>query len=514
MCVTAITETNTVRYLPTVETLWPSINQWRVLSTQSITRSCNIHKLLYKRQCARHSCSSPSEEKNVNAQLIDSHELSIVSRPDDDRVPISTNAHFQSLVDAAVSEITARCPNYFWYSSLKMGQFCSIACDAHEITSLSKFSIHELQTALVRGIQLLDDRELPITLDSEDPDEISKLVMYSILDAYAAVKGTVRLYDSIYSQQDSATPIDERCCLRKTYSGVEYAESGSGSRPLIVLSPTGTPLRIWTKFINDPDLDYRWYIISSRAGSLIEGGTPNASSLEQDVADIREVFAENNLNSADIVAWCNGSRAAIALTAESPELISSILLVSPTFHGALNKTDYPSPFEDGLVNAFNAIEDAPHLANYLLDDLVDTKGIDAAVVIENEDRRAAAVLRLPPLAHSQDLVLPLADTHSFRNYMSRVVSDELQDIKAQLRKVTVPTIVLNGTHDAAINPDLTRAIMAQQGAEVFCATLIGAGHHSHMIQYRYFKYLLDKLYARQAPVSTARLRVERLRLRN
>lgn len=46
--------------------------------------------------------------------------------------------------------------------------------------------------------------------------------------------------------------------------------------------------------------------VRSRAGSFVEGGTPNPSSLVQDVEDIREVLLACEVDHVDVVAWGTG----------------------------------------------------------------------------------------------------------------------------------------------------------------------------------------------------------------
>src|SRR5581483_8195476 len=151
---------------------------------------------------------------------------------------------------------------------------------------------------------------------------------------------------------NSVKPVRRRYSIGQTPSGLPFAFSDGEGLPLLIVSNTGVPLRIWSHLIDDVTFRRPWIAVPSRAGSLLEGGTPNPSSLIQDVTDCREILLANGLDQFDVVAWGNGARTAIALTRELPEQVRSLLLASPTFYGARAAEKYPSPFEDFLVEAY------------------------------------------------------------------------------------------------------------------------------------------------------------------
>lgn len=419
---------------------------------------------------------------------------------------------FAQLIESASQEITGRFPDYFAQFPVEVQSISALAREVHSLPVFEKFSTAELELALVRGLQVLDDLGVSVNLDSPQSDTISRVMVQSIFDAYAAVRDAVDLRPSLDGASHSGKQARERYSVGQTRSGVPFAFSHGEGRPPLIVSNTGVPLNIWSNLIHDVTFRRPWIAVPSRAGSLLEGGTPNPSSLAQDVADCREILSASELDQVDIVAWGNGARTAIALTREIPEQVKSLLLVSPTFYGARATEKYPSPFEDFLVEAYEIanrdtvsgwclIEALPHLGMW------DAR---AGSLPRNARRRVESVLRLPPQSCLESLFAPFSCVEYFRNYVERVLADGVYDIGAALWEIRCPMVLLTGTNDAAANTQLARDLLATYGHDVLQATLSGAGHHIQVLQYGYFRHLLDGLARRSGPVSTARLRVERL----
>ena len=417
---------------------------------------------------------------------------------------------FSRLIAAATAEITGRYPDYFSYFGVEVHPIAGLARHCQSLPAFRQFCAAELEVALVRGIQVLDDLHVPVNLSSAEPDYISMVLLQSILDAYAAVRGSVALTPPPAQTGAFAELPNGRYAIEETRSGVRYLLSRGEGRPLLIISATGAPLRIWSTLLNDPDLRRPCLTIQSRAGSFLEGGTPNRSSLSQDVADIQEVLRANDLDRVDIVAWCNGSRAAIALAREEPGRVASLMLVSPTFHGSMAADSFPSPFEDQLVSAYEIVSDDEAAGRGLINGLTEPGMTEPGKLPRSPQKRVNSVLRLPPHARAKDLLIPLSSIEYFKNYIDRVLGDETYDVPTALQEVRCPILLVTGTHDTAVNTQLARDLLSAHGRDVFQVTLSGAGHHIHLLQYGYFKHLLDHLAAGSTPVRTARMNVERL----
>ena len=407
---------------------------------------------------------------------IDLYTLQGSSYPDDIEQP-----RFAQLIAAATQEITERYPDYFRHFGIEVRSIAALAKSCQSLPAFQQFTAADLKAALMRGLQALEDLHVAITVPGAEPDEISKVLLQSILDAYAAVHGAIPL------NPPPAAPPQAGYAVQESSGGARYVLTEGEGRPLLIISPTGAPISLWSTLLGDPDLRRPRLILESRAGSFLEGGTPRESSLLQDVADMREVLRTNHLDQVDVVAWCSGFRPGIALAREEPGRIASLMLVSPTFHGSMQEA-----------------------GRKLMDEFTKQAQTEAGGLSSERDKRVDAVLRLRPHSRTRDLAIPLSSVEYFKNYLGRVLSDESYDVGAALREVRCPILLMTGTHDGTIDTRLVRDVLATQGRNVIQATVSGAGHDIHLLQYTYFKYLLDTMAAGTAPVSTARLTVERL----
>jgi pimeloyl-ACP methyl ester carboxylesterase len=420
--------------------------------------------------------------------------------------------HFARLIEAATREIRGRFPGYFSQFHVEAPPLGALARNIQSLPAFGGFSAADLELALVRGLQVLDELQVRVSLDCDDSDDISMLVLHSILDAYAAAAGSI---DLRAPQDDASKPVEpdrELYSLGQTRSGIPFAFAAGAGRPLLILSNTGVPLRIWANLINDMSFRRPWLIVPSRASSLVEGGMPNGSSLLQDVADIRDVLLWNNLNHVDVMAWGNGARTALALARELPKQVDSLMLMSPSFYGARSTQQYPSPFEDFLVEVYEIARQDAATGWALAGPLPEAAlwHTRAACLPRNPQERAEAILRLPPQACLKDVFAPLSTIEYFVNYGERILTDAVYDVGAALREVRCPMVLLTGTNDAAVNTQLSRDLLSTYGRDVLHATLSGAGHHIQVLQYGYLRYLLDCLGRESEPESTARLRIARL----
>jgi pimeloyl-ACP methyl ester carboxylesterase len=193
------------------------------------------------------------------------------------------------------------------------------------------------------------------------------------------------------------------------------------------------------------------------------------------------------------------------------ERVSSLTLVSPTFHGAVDPETYPSPFEDSLPAVYHLLDLDPARGHYMLRCLTQvTLATNLDSYREDSERRAGAVLRLPPREFAKDLFLPLSTVENFTNYMHRISADESYNLREAIGDIRCPILLLTGTHDAAINTKASRDILEEFGRDVIHATVLGAGHHIHLLQYSYFKYALECFLLHDSIERTARLKIDRL----
>lgn len=418
---------------------------------------------------------------------------------------------FHRLIAAAVHEVKGRHPDYFSCCEIRVPFIEALASQCRKIAVFEEFSHGELATALVRGVQSLDGLGLSIRLEGDvEVDSISMLLMKSVLDAYLASRECISLQAEATSTALPESDISDLYFARQTASGISYLIGRGTGPPLLVLSTTGAPLRMWASLLKDVGAKRRCVVVKSRAGSLIEGGTPNKSCLLDDVADVSDVLEAEDLRDVNVLAWCNAARVAVILASEIPERVSSLFLLSPTFRGSIDPIGYASPFEDAIWTLHESVTENPAAAPYLLRSLLDQKLIDISGCRINPLKAADEVLLLAPHEHRDMLLLPLSTVDFFRNYMGRVASDEGHGLREVIPRVHCPILLVTGTHDGATSVNAARDMLRSHGRDVSHVTIFGAGHHIHLLQHNYFRSLVNSWMSGKVSLRTMRLTVEHL----
>jgi hypothetical protein len=152
---------------------------------------------------------------------------------------------FARLIEAATEEITGRLADYFLLFAVEVPPIGAVARDAQRLAAFAGFSTTELETGLVRGLRVLEDLGVRVNLDSAASDEISMVLMQSILDAYAAVCGAIVLGSS--GARDKGEAVREPYAIEKTRSGVTFACARGEGRALLIVSNTAVHRESWRR---------------------------------------------------------------------------------------------------------------------------------------------------------------------------------------------------------------------------------------------------------------------------
>lgn len=418
---------------------------------------------------------------------------------------------FESLLRNALTEITGRHPEYFSHRTLDVPPLERLAQDFGRHSLLADLAADEIIQVMRDGLEYFSRQGVPVRRDCERTDQISSLLIRSALDAYAAVRGRIPLELSPSRELGTADVLCGRYRLEKMPESAPYMLGRGSGNTLLVISAIGLPLKLWLRLLDDRNLDRRCLIVQGRDGLLVEGGMPQPSSVWQDADGIKAAIYNEQLRKLDILAWCSGARTAVEIARTLPQHVASLTLLAPTFHGSDEVASYVSPFEDTLPNVHRMLSQDPERGRLFLQSVVQSAPAwDLSALKHEPEKCVKAVLSLPPRAFSRELALPLSTVQDFTNYMERAAADKPYDVSSALAEVRCPITLITGTHDAVTNTHAARDLLARSAKNVTHATVLGAGHHIHLLQYGYFRYVLECALEHTAPLKTLRLHVERL----
>lgn len=417
---------------------------------------------------------------------------------------------FAGLILAAVNEVAGHQSEYFSSYAVQARPLDELGRLYKSHPTFAPYPQDRLTKALADGMEALQTRDILVLRGCKQQDAISGLLLDSIMDAFLASTGEISLKPLPINPLPLPELLHDRLALKVTPGGIEYALTGGQGAPLLIISTTGVSINIWSNLLSDRALDRRCLLVQSQSSPLLDGGTRNRATLWDDVAAIEAVLTSEAMTDVDILAWCDGARVAIELARRISGRVASLTLLSPTFHGAVDSKLYPSPFEDNLVEVSKLLGKDPANDHFLLEAIARSATGELARNSGDPRRRQNAVLRLPPRTYAQELLLPLSTAVYLQNYVYRLASDETYDVRSALAATRCPILLLTGTEDAVVNTSAARDVLKENGRDVVHVTIQGAGHHIHVLQYHYFRYVFDSFMRQAVPRDTARLKVEKL----
>jgi pimeloyl-ACP methyl ester carboxylesterase len=426
---------------------------------------------------------------------------------------------FHPLLDSMLSEISRREPAYARRFPLAVPSFSRVAeryLDAEGacagLTAASRARVLE------QGFRHVALAWPSAASGTADGDPVSSLLCDSMIDASAAGAG-LRPYADGGAGEAAVEEILRAQYIERSAAGTRYYARRTGKRPLLVVNATGTPVDTWRRMLADRELDFRILLPENQSGGLFGGGLEWIEDIQAGADKLASVLEKEGGGAVDVVAWCNGARVAIDLAIRRPDLIASLVLLTPMLKGVRGVAPDPSPFERDLEPILEAVGRRAELAPFLAKTIAAQALAPEWRRLEHDPAaRAAALFALPPRDQALRLLEPLTSPGSLVTLAKRNVADETYAMDEALGQLSLPTLVILGANDRIVSNAVTLAAVRAWARSVFVATVSGAGHYIHDLQYHYFRFLLEGFAQhRTAPSPMARVRVEiagRLALRS
>lgn len=410
---------------------------------------------------------------------------------------------FGALLDAALSEVVRRDPRYFDRFHLSLpairDRFAEQRRGMAEPDGVDEVLAHGLAHLAERGVRVAEHAE-------DDP--VSRMLCDSMFDAYEAERARLPLDPSAATPRSIVEVVSHDYEERRLASGCRYCVRAAGQRPLVLINAVGIPLAMWARFLGDRSHQFRVLIVESGSADLLSGEMHGHTSIGTDTADIAEAMSRAAMERADVLAWCNGGRVAVDLATRHPDRVGSVVLLSPTMMGTEGMRHRPSLFEESLDKVFDTVVRQPEFAPFFSETLRQPPAIDWEQLSGGAYARAAALFRSPAREHASALLAPVSAGPSLIHYSCRGKADIAYPMADALRRFDARTLLITGDCDDVVNNALTLAAFALRPRPAVCASVSGAGHYVHDLQYAYFRWLLQAfLVDARTPCSTARVAV-------
>lgn len=413
---------------------------------------------------------------------------------------------FKKLLECMLSEITRREPVYLERFPVGKPDLAQLAVRYSGQPLCSEFSLHVLEAAFDEGLAFFAGARNNGNHETNADDPVIQCLCGSIVDAFCANQGVLDLRPSATPGEPVMQILTRLYFRRRTQTGLSYFVRRQGSKPLVLINPTGVPIYIWRSFLADPGHDFRIIVPERRGADLVVGGFNEFVDIETETADLVSILKAEMIDRINVVAWCNGARLGIDLAVNQPDRTASLILVSPSFKGIKDVPVGQSRFEEDIQLIFDVVASRPAQAAYFSTAISNqSKPPEWERLADDSSMRAQALFELPAREHANGILAPLMEPASFLNIARRVSSDESYPTNRALGDLATRTLVFMGSHDQIVNNMLIALAMQQHCRNsMTAATLRGAGHYIHDLQYHYFLPLLDRFIENRPIPATAR----------
>ena len=230
---------------------------------------------------------------------------------------------------------------------------------------------------------------------------------------------------------------------------INVRERGTGKPSLVFLHYWGGSARTWDGVVSE--LADRFRCIASDHRGWGESDAPDSGYRLTDLAgDAQGVIEAMQLDHYVLVGHSMGGKTAQLLASRRPIGLRGLVLIAPS---PPSPTILPEEQREALLHAYDSSESVAYVRDHILTTLPLTQA-QRAQVIEDSLRGAPQAKRAWPTGMM------------------------LEDIRSEVSRITVPTLVVSGAHDQVDTTERLRQELLPYIAGAQLTVLPGVGHLS------------------------------------
>jgi pimeloyl-ACP methyl ester carboxylesterase len=240
----------------------------------------------------------------------------------------------------------------------------------------------------------------------------------------------------------------------KAHDGIALSSFRFGhahADPLVFIMPAGLEARIVAPLANALAKRYRVITWETRLSPGLDGAdTETACDMGSHVRDVKAAFDHHGIQGpAPVFSWCSSTQIALQFAREFPDLVASLVLISPYLRGVVAD----SQRRERNRKLYARVVKKPDMASTLVE--------TTRSIATNADAMKAQY-QAHHIEVAEMVARPLMQARTLLRY-SRVMNGldlaEPFDLGTQLSK---PILVVSGLKDQLADPAIARSIVEQQ----------------------------------------------------
>ncbi|MBN3723235.1 alpha/beta fold hydrolase [Burkholderia sp. Ac-20379] len=236
-----------------------------------------------------------------------------------------------------------------------------------------------------------------------------------------------------------------------TASGQPYLRYRRGATPVLLLNAFGMPHDVWSRFAAALPDDHAVYLFDDADSGGGDAGftrvyyaTPDAPA--RFAHAVRELMANESLDSLHLVSWCGGVRYALELARTLPGRIASMSFLAPSFAGAAAGVGQDSAYETNLHTMAKLVNRMPQAANSMAESMRALLDKQAAPGAASDD---AALFSQPDANTRHWLGAPFASASNMVEYSRQLAAFREHAVETSIGPALgpVPCLLITGEYD-------------------------------------------------------------------
>ena len=269
-----------------------------------------------------------------------------------------------------------------------------------------------------------------------------------------------------------------------TQSGqLDYWCCGEGPKSIFIVNAFGLNSTFWTPLVNLLSPEYKvilWQHRDRQSDQQLNNVYYDEDRyIDAFVEDAKAILTEERTDSCHLLGWCSGPKLALELANKLPELVDSLMMLTPSFPGVSGYENQDSIFEKNLLTMCKLVDKMPRAAKMMVPSMAslrakqdgDLNRFDKAVSKEKTE----SIFSLANESFSKLLYEPFTNEALLVNYSRQLMNFRQHDIAELVNTVEQPVLLLTGSADTTTSSD--RAIALCKSLKNITGFEIQGGNH-------------------------------------
>ena len=264
---------------------------------------------------------------------------------------------------------------------------------------------------------------------------------------------------------------------------LDYWCCGDGPKSIFIVNAFGLNSTFWTPLVNLLSPDYKVILWQHRDRQSDQ--QLNNVYYDEDryvdvfVEDAKALLTEERTDSCHLLGWCSGPKLALELADKLPELVDSVMMLTPSFPGVSGFDNQDSDFEKSLLTMCKLVNMMPRAAKSMVPSMAAMRAkqegnldrFDKAISKEKTE----SIFSLANESFSKLLYEPFTNETLLVNYSRQLMNFRQHDIAELVNTIEQPVLLLTGSADTTTSSD--RAIALCKSLKNITGFEIQGGNH-------------------------------------